>query len=592
MREGSQNLWQRRLVGGAAALLVIAGLACGGGDGPTKTAPPEVRQIAFALTADTLEVGDSRTYPARVTSSAGGALGGEVIYRAIPEGVVQLGPGGTVTGLANGEVLLEAREPTGTAPVARLPLTVRPLPAGRLSVPPMTTLLGVGDTVRLAADVYDTRGVRRPGRVVTWRSTAPQVATVDTTGRVVGMEVGSTDLEARADDAVATQTVRVRALEVQLFPTAVVVGIGSHGQLWALLRDEAGERLPATMVAWRSMAPDVATVDSEGVFTAQRRGVAAVEVTLNGRRARTEIRVTEGEYPVLFPITLVPQARVSEDVLRAAQRAVARWQQVIAQTVGQWTPTRQDSAQAGRCFSTAQPFSGNWQGLTVYLVEGHLPSPTVGRGGPCTNRPSVTGELFQGLPIEGVVELDSAFVAGTRQSLGGERLREDLLMHELGHVLGIGTLWPGFDGFRHLAGDASAPVFTGAQAAAASAALGFPPGLVPVQGGAVSDGGRGHWRTSVYGAEIMTHVLSQSGGVLSAITIASLADLGFIVRPDAAMVTSAAALAPHMYGPISPVARFDTFWGGALVAGRPLGDDLWRPPSVRTKAARPPHRSR
>jgi hypothetical protein len=107
-------------------------------------------------------------------------------------------------------------------------------------------------------------------------------------------------------------------------------------------------------------------------------------------------------------------------------------------------------------------------------------------------------------------------------------------LHEMGHILGIGTLW-------YVKGVISGmgsnnPVFTGARAVAEYNSLfDLDVDVVPLEnqgGGGTADS---HWRESVFDNELMTGWLDGGGAnPLSRITAASLADIGYEVNIAAA----------------------------------------------------------
>jgi hypothetical protein len=113
---------------------------------------------------------------------------------------------------------------------------------------------------------------------------------------------------------------------------------------------------------------------------------------------------------------------------------------------------------------------------------------------------------------------------------------QSVILHEMGHVLGFGTLW-GSAGLLEDPADpqnpgAADPHFTGAQALIAFDAAGgtaYVGAKVPV----MDVGGAGtinsHWRDQVFDPEIMTGFLNLGGNPLSAITVRSLEDLGYDV---------------------------------------------------------------
>jgi hypothetical protein len=111
-------------------------------------------------------------------------------------------------------------------------------------------------------------------------------------------------------------------------------------------------------------------------------------------------------------------------------------------------------------------------------------------------------------------------------------LLSDVILHEMGHVLGIGSLW---DLQNLLQGGGGAnPLFTGATAQAAFQWAAGPTGYngqpVPVE----NSGGAGtrdsHWRESVARNELMTGYIDVGGNPLSAFTATSLRDQGYLVN--------------------------------------------------------------
>jgi hypothetical protein len=133
------------------------------------------------------------------------------------------------------------------------------------------------------------------------------------------------------------------------------------------------------------------------------------------------------------------------------------------------------------------------------------------------------------LPIHGIMQFDTADMASMEQdgTLFG------VIMHEIGHVLGIGTLWQSF-GLLVGAGTSN-PIFRGAQATAAyNEIFGTSASGVPVENTGGPGTRDGHFRESILDHELMTGYAEYGAMPLSRITIGSLADIGYQVNFAAA----------------------------------------------------------
>ncbi|MEM6255945.1 MAG: Ig-like domain-containing protein, partial [Cyanobacteria bacterium P01_D01_bin.156] len=136
------------------------------------------------------------------------------------------------------------------------------------------------------------------------------------------------------------------------------------------------------------------------------------------------------------------------------------------------------------------------------------------------------------LPVTGVMSFDVADVDNLEEN--GQL--ENVILHEMGHVLGIGTLWG--DGLFDLLTDAGSddPRFTGEQTTTAyNDIFGVTEESVPLANTGSPGTRDSHWRESVFGNELMTGFLdSDSVNPISEVTIASLADIGYTVDFEAA----------------------------------------------------------
>jgi hypothetical protein len=167
--------------------------------------------------------------------------------------------------------------------------------------------------------------------------------------------------------------------------------------------------------------------------------------------------------------------------------------------------------------------------MVIFVTVGPIDGVggTLGRAGPCYVR------LPSYHPYLGDMELD---VADLNSLLAAGALT-DVILHEMLHVVGIGTIW-GNGALAKVNGQGGDnPFFVGSAARAAYLAAGGTAGLpgVPVENTGGPGTRDGHWRESVFGRELMTGFYNSGGAnPLSAITIAALGDLGYTVSVSAA----------------------------------------------------------
>ncbi|MBM4068042.1 MAG: hypothetical protein FJ271_03735 [Planctomycetes bacterium] len=133
------------------------------------------------------------------------------------------------------------------------------------------------------------------------------------------------------------------------------------------------------------------------------------------------------------------------------------------------------------------------------------------------------------LPLAGIIEFDRADMAGVQ----ADGSLYAVAVHEIGHILGLGTIWD-LKGLIVGAGGSN-PRFVGKRATAEyQVAFNTAQGSVPVENTGGSGTRDAHWRESIFGSELMTGYINSGNNPLSRITVASMADLGYTVNLEAA----------------------------------------------------------
>jgi len=217
----------------------------------------------------------------------------------------------------------------------------------------------------------------------------------------------------------------------------------------------------------------------------------------------------------------------------AVDNAVARWESFITDDVSNISTVLTASVCGG---ATVPALDETIDDLVIYLefipIDGA--GGVLGSAGPCRIRG--TGSL----PLLGGMKFDTADLA----NLEAQGRLEDVILHEMGHVLGIGTLW-GLFGLLNDPTPTSGAIldtwFSGTAGTAAFNAIGgagYTGGaIVPLENDNVTYGAgslNGHWRESVFSVELMSPAIGFGSNPLSVVTSESLVDLGYAVNSSGA----------------------------------------------------------
>jgi len=183
------------------------------------------------------------------------------------------------------------------------PVVVNPPTVRGVAVTPTVATIRVGETQSLSAVVDAINGA---GTGVTWSSESPAVATVNSTGLVTAIAIGTATIRATsvADSRVSTTaSITVQAARnISVTPATVSLGTGQTQALQATVQIDAG--LPTT-VTWRTSAATIANVSAAGVVSGVAQGTAtitAVSVGDTTLRATTTVNVV----PVVRTVAVTP----------------------------------------------------------------------------------------------------------------------------------------------------------------------------------------------------------------------------------------------------------------------------------------------
>lgn len=378
-----------------------------------------------------------------------------------------------------------------------------------------------------------------------------------------------------------------RILSIPSFVLAALLGLAACGVL-------GGDGGPAVTITSPVPGSTVTsrTVQIEG-FAESDAGIASVVMSLDGgayvvactvsgsnfvcpefviAAGRTEVLVRaadgrgrESEVTVSYDyaggpadgfeieLVFIDDGAFSPTQREAFQIAADRWSAIVVGDL----EDRYVTTRPNECLQNEPGIAGTIDDLLIFVGSftqdvGNV----IGFAGPCFSRPdgpdagtNLLGYMAFDTEDIDVLEADDQLVA--------------TVVHEMGHVLGIGTNWeyppfydlldytlsppdtdvpgcsyvgdiaPGYD-YSHVT-FTSGPTFTGPAATDVYEEwTGTPEVGVPVEDGGGPGTQCGHWDESEFGNELMTGYLNQGHNPLSELTVMSLQDLGLTVDPAAA----------------------------------------------------------
>ncbi len=225
-----------------------------------------------------------------VTKDANGntLTGRTVTWSVAPASIATINAStGVVTGVSPGSATVTATftQPSG-AVSGTATLTVTAAPVATVTVAPQSAALIVGGTQTFTDTTKDAPGFVLTGRVTTWTSNKPAVATVNqTTGLVTAVDSGTAIITATSEGMSGSATVTV-----SLVPVAAVSVtssrpnpmIGQTAQLTATPTDAGGNVLTGRAVTWASTDPTLATVDTNGLVTILNSGSVTINALIDG----------------------------------------------------------------------------------------------------------------------------------------------------------------------------------------------------------------------------------------------------------------------------------------------------------------------
>ena len=552
----------------ALSCTVLALLLWGCSDSPSE--PKVATTVVVTPGSVTFDaVGATKVVHASVKDQKGGSMSGVALsWSSSSPAATVVGAGGdsaVVTAAANGTASISAS--TGTvAGAAAVQVAQVATVIEKASGDQQTGTVGAALPVQVRVRILDRLGSPVAGQSVTFAVTQGG-GTLSPTTAVTGADGGAATTwtlgTGMGTPQAVSATLQGAALGAVTFsatavagPAATVAPNGGSGQGGmagtalptspsVVVRDAGGLPLAGRTVTFAvtggggSVTGATATTNASGVATVgswvlgPQAGLNQLTATVSGTGVADNPVIfgavgCQGGGGAGYAITLCYTTPMTPAQRGVFENAAARWGGLITGDV-------LDVAAAipgGSCGEGSPSLDLNFDDLVIFAgvedIDG--PGSILGQAGWCFRR---TGSL----PILGLMRFDAADVA----ALEADGRLGDVILHEMGHVLGIGSMWSTL-GLLQNPSTASSVLdthFSGTNGIAGFDAIGgttYTGGLkVPVENTGGSGTFNAHWRESVLANELMTGWLDTgTAHPLSLLTVRSLADLGYTVNTAAA----------------------------------------------------------
>jgi hypothetical protein len=314
-------------------------------------------------------------------------------------------------------------------------------------------------------------------------------------------------------------------------------------------------------------------------------GVAVTKAPVTATKAPTKAPVTKAptsagatNAPTTaanngFQIQLVFTTTMSTAQQNAFIAAAAKWQSVIVGDIGATVRVAQGTSICGQPPQAADLLIDD---ILIFAAISNIDGvgKILGQAGPCAFDQANRVRL-------GSMQFDAADVA----QLEAQGTLTATILHEMGHVIGIGTQWEnGLVSNTAIAGSTSFP-YLGANGIQGQKDIGGA-GNPVVEGDGGPGTARGHWDEQTYQNELMTGFLSGKTQPMSKLTVEALKDLGYVVdvnQADAFTIPAAGRRLRSLQD--EPTTQWESGWNGEMVwdlfplsKSLELGEDDWEIP--------------
>lgn len=262
--------------------------------------PPVVASVVVLPTSFAVTIGTSRQLQARAYTAGGKLVPGKTFdWVSSAPLIASVDNTGQVTPVAEGTATITATVDgiSGSSAATVIP-AIDPT-VQTVTVAPPSFSLAQGNTQQLVATAWNPNGIALTGKLFSWVSSAPSIASVNSTGVVTALAPGSATITAICEGVSGTSSGTISTdpgivATVTVSPSMASIRLGETQQFTATPRNAAGNVVPGKTAAWSSSAPSIVTVNaSTGVAEAEAEGSASILAVIDGISGSAAVSVID-----------------------------------------------------------------------------------------------------------------------------------------------------------------------------------------------------------------------------------------------------------------------------------------------------------
>ncbi|WP_263352211.1 Ig-like domain-containing protein [Acidicapsa acidisoli] len=247
----------------------------------------------------TVPAGITAQFTAQGTYSDGSVrdLTSAVSWSSSPQGIASINSSGSATGVKVGTAAIAAQlggvSGTSTLTVSAAQLKSISISSGSFTIP-------LGNVEQMTATgTYTDGSTHDLTNSVSWSSASAAIVSVNSSGSVTGLKLGTAAIDARLGGMTGTSTLTVSAAQlksISISSGSLTIPLGNVEQMTATGTYTDGSTHDLTnSVSWSSASAAIVSVNSSGSVTGLKLGTAAIDARLGGMTGTSTLTVSAAQ---------------------------------------------------------------------------------------------------------------------------------------------------------------------------------------------------------------------------------------------------------------------------------------------------------